>query len=53
MNHNMSADIRNWGTIPTMKNRVTKLLSAGVALCAVFTVQCHHADAGGLSAGPV
>jgi len=37
MNHNMSADIRNQGTIPTMKNRVTKLLSAGVALCAVFT----------------
>ena len=37
MNHNMSADVRNQGTIPTMKNRVTKLLSAGVALCAVFT----------------
>jgi hypothetical protein len=37
MNRNMSADVRNQGIIPTMKNRVTKLLSAGVALCAVFT----------------
>ena len=37
MNHNMSADIRNQGTTPTMKNRVTKLLSTGLAVCAVFT----------------
>src|SRR4029077_8209211 len=37
MNHNMSADIRKQGTIPTTKNRVTKLLFTGVALYAVFT----------------
>src|SRR4029077_4675949 len=37
MNRNISADVRNQGTIPTMKNRVTKLLSIGIALCAVFT----------------
>jgi hypothetical protein len=44
MNHNISADVRNHETIPTIKNRVTKLLSVGKALCAVF-VGMPRADA--------
>ena len=36
MNHNVSAYIRNHGTMPTIKNRITRLLSVGIALYAVF-----------------
>ena len=35
MNHSMSADVRNHETIPMIKNPITKLLSVGIALCAV------------------
>jgi hypothetical protein len=35
MNHNTSA--KNHETVPTIKNRVTKFLTVGIALCAVFT----------------
>jgi len=36
MNHNMSAYVRNHETTPRIKNRITRLLSAGIALCGVF-----------------
>src|SRR5215831_14615507 len=46
MNHKVSAYVRNHETKPTIKNRITLLLSAGIALCAVFGgVPC--ADAAG------
>jgi len=45
MNHNMSADVRNHETIPTIKNRITKLLCVGIALYVVFGgMPCAHAD---------
>jgi hypothetical protein len=46
MNHNMSADVRNRETIPTIKNRITKLLSVGIALYVVFGGM-PYADADG------
>jgi hypothetical protein len=36
MNHNVSAYVRNHETTRTIKNRITGLLSVGIALCAVF-----------------
>jgi hypothetical protein len=36
MNHNVSAYVRNHETTPTIKNRITALLSVGIALYAVF-----------------
>src|SRR4029077_15006644 len=45
MNHNMSADVRNHETIPAIKNRITKLLSVGIALYVVFGgMSCADAD---------
>ncbi|MGC1320784.1 MAG: hypothetical protein WA849_01255 [Candidatus Udaeobacter sp.] len=37
MNHNVSAYVRNHKTTRTIKNRITTLLSAGIALFAVFS----------------
>jgi hypothetical protein len=37
MNRNMSADVRNHETIPTIKSRVSSLLAVGIALCVVFS----------------
>jgi hypothetical protein len=37
MNHNMSAYVRKPETAPTIKNRITTFLSAGIALFAVFS----------------
>ncbi len=37
MNRNMSADVRNHETIPTIKSRVSNLLAVAIALCVVFT----------------
>jgi hypothetical protein len=46
MNHNMSAYVRKPETAPTIKNRITRFLSAGIALFAVFSgMPC--ADAAG------
>ena len=36
MNHNVSAYVRSRETTRTIKNRITALLSAGIALCGVF-----------------
>ena len=36
MNHDVSAYVRNRETTPTIKNRITALLSVGIALYAVF-----------------
>jgi len=36
MNHNVSAYVRNHETKPTIKNRITRLLSVGIALYAVL-----------------
>src|SRR6516162_8607611 len=46
MNHNMSAYVRKEKTAPTMKNRMTTLLLAGIALLAVFSGM-QSADASG------
>ena len=46
MNHNMSAHVRKQKTAPTMKNRMTTLLLAGIALLAVFSGM-QSADANG------
>jgi len=46
MNHNMSAHVRKQKTAPTMKNRMTTLLLAGIALLAVFSGM-QSADASG------
>jgi hypothetical protein len=45
MNHNVSAYVRKQETAPTIKNRITRLLSAGIALFAVFSGM-PSADAG-------
>jgi hypothetical protein len=46
MNHNMSAYVRKPETAPTIKNRITRFLSAGIALFAVFSgMPCADADA--------
>jgi hypothetical protein len=37
MNHNASAYITTQETVPTIKNRITRCLSAGIALFAVFS----------------
>ena len=36
MNHNVSTHVRNHETTRTIKNRLTRLLSVGIALCAVL-----------------
>ncbi len=45
MNHNASAYVRKPETAPTIKNRITRFLSAGIALFAVFSGM-PFADAG-------
>lgn len=45
MNHNASAYITTQETVPTVKNRMTRCLSAGIALFAIFSVMpCADAD---------
>jgi hypothetical protein len=45
MNHNMSADVRNHETAPTIKSRIAGLLSVAIALYTVFWgVPCADAD---------
>ncbi|HVI81884.1 MAG TPA: hypothetical protein VM717_03995 [Chthoniobacterales bacterium] len=45
MNHNMPAYVRDHETTPRIKNRITRLLFAGIALCGVFGgMQCVDAD---------
>src|ERR1700730_70791 len=45
MNHNMSAYVRKPETAPTIKDRITRFLSAGIALFAVFSgMPCADAD---------
>ena len=45
MSHNMSAYVRKPETAPTIKNRITRFLSAGIAVFAVFTgMPCADAD---------
>jgi len=45
MNHNVSADVRNHETTRPIKNRITTLLSVGIALYAVFGgVPCVDAN---------
>jgi hypothetical protein len=45
MNHNVSAYVRKPETAPTIKNRITRFLSAGIALFAVFSgMPCADAD---------
>ena len=45
MNHNVSAYVRKQKSAPTIKNRITRLLSAGIVLFAVFS-GTPSADAG-------
>jgi hypothetical protein len=46
LNHNVSAYVRKQETAPTIKNRITWSLSAGIALFAVFSgMPCADADA--------
>ena len=45
MNHNMPAYVRDHETTPRIKNRITRLLFAGIALCGVFGgMRCVDAD---------
>jgi hypothetical protein len=45
MNHNASVHITTQETVPTVKNRITRCLFAGIALFAIFSaVPCADAD---------